>query len=59
MPKLTTKDVDSRVSKHEAVCAERYTDIMFRMARVEKIVMGTAGALIAGMAMIIWQTLQH
>jgi hypothetical protein len=55
----TVKDVDSRVSQHEAVCAERYQGIMYRMDRMEKGIIAASFVLICGMATIIWNGLGH
>lgn len=37
---------DRRLSVHEAVCAERHKSIGERLTRIEKILMGSAGATI-------------
>lgn len=39
-------DVDSRLTTHEAVCAERYAGINARLKRLETILLGSAGAII-------------
>ncbi len=39
-------DVDSRLSTHEAVCAERYAGIWARLKRLESILVTAAGAII-------------
>ena len=36
----------AQLDKHEAVCKERYEQINARLKRLERIVMGTAGATI-------------
>ena len=38
--------VDSKLTMHEAVCAERYLSICARLKRLETIVMSTAGMII-------------
>lgn len=38
--------VETKLSVHEAVCAERYAGINARLKRLEKILIGTAGAII-------------
>ena len=43
------QDLDKRVATHEAICAERYGQIIQRMGRIEKIMLGVAGALILGL----------
>jgi len=37
---------EARLSTHEAVCAERYEGIQFRLGRMEKMFVGSAGAII-------------
>jgi hypothetical protein len=39
-------DVDSRLTTHEAVCAERYAGIWARLKRLESILITSAGAII-------------
>jgi hypothetical protein len=39
-------EVESRLSTHEAVCAERYAGINARLKRLEQILIGSAGAII-------------
>lgn len=53
-PTVTT--VEARISEHEAVCAERYAGIIYRMNRIEKVIIGSAVILICSMATIIWNT---
>lgn len=38
--------VESRLSTHEAVCAERYTGINARLKRLEQILIAATGAII-------------
>ncbi len=38
--------VESRLSTHEAVCAERYTGINARLKRLEQILLAATGAII-------------
>ena len=38
--------MDTRLSVHEAVCAERYAGINARLKRLETILIGSAGAII-------------
>lgn len=45
----TIDNLNVRLTAHEAVCAERYSNIMSRMNRIEKIMLLTAGALIVGL----------
>lgn len=39
-------DVEVRLSTHEAVCAERWTETILRIKRIEHILIGAAGAII-------------
>ena len=39
-------DIDSRLTTHEAVCAERYAGIWARLKRLETIMITSAGAMI-------------
>jgi len=38
--------VESKLSTHEAVCAERYTGINARLKRLEQILLAATGAII-------------
>lgn len=40
-------ELESRLSTHEAVCAERYAGINARLKRLETILLGSAGFIIA------------
>ena len=39
-------EVESKLSVHEAVCAERYLGINARLKRLEQIMIGSAGFII-------------
>ena len=52
-PKKTVTAVASEISQHEAVCAQRYLDIMSRINRMEAVMLGATGVLICGMAALI------
>lgn len=52
-------ETEARLNSHEAVCAERYEQIKARLRRLEGIMMKGCGALLAGMAAIIWSFLTH
>ena len=39
-------EVETRLSVHEAVCAERYLGINARLKRLEQIIIASAGAII-------------
>lgn len=49
-----TQNVSSRLSSHEAVCAERYAQINGRLKRIEIILIKSAGIMIFAMAAAIW-----
>lgn len=40
-------ELEARLSTHEAVCAERYAGINARLKRLETILIGSAGFIIA------------
>jgi hypothetical protein len=44
----TVNELDGRLGTHEAVCAERYSQINARLKRIEKILMWAAGAFMTG-----------
>ena len=52
---VTAKDVEARVNTHEAVCAERWKETIARIKRLEMIMIGSAGAVIALMAGMLWK----
>jgi len=47
-------DMETKLSVHEAICAERYVGINAQLKRIEMILFSTAGALILGLAAIAW-----
>jgi hypothetical protein len=48
----TVKDVDARLDTHEAVCAERWRETILRIKRLEAVMVGAAGGIIAMLATI-------
>ena len=54
----TAPEVGSKLSTHEAVCAERYTSINARLKRLESILLAGAGVIIMSLAAIAWQVAQ-
>jgi len=54
---MATKTVAAKLSEHEAVCAERYTQINSRLKRIEVILIKTAGVMIIAMAGVIWASI--
>ena len=54
----TANEVGSKLSTHEAVCAERYASINARLRRLEGILLAGAGMIITSLAAIAWQVAQ-
>lgn len=46
-------ELEARLSTHEAVCAERYAGINARLKRLETILIGSAGFIIAVLVGIV------
>lgn len=55
----TATDVAARIETHEAVCAERWKQILSRMSRMETVIYGAVTALLSGMGVMIWQLLSR
>jgi hypothetical protein len=51
----TVKDIEGKLNTHEAVCAERWKETIERIKRLELVMITGAGAVIVGMAGIIWK----
>jgi|TARA_R110002020_G_C15981059_1_gene748461 hypothetical protein len=51
----TVKEVEAKFNTHEAVCAERWKETIERIKRLEMIMIGSAGAVIALMAGMLWK----
>jgi len=49
------EDVNTRLTTHEAVCAERWKETIERIKRLELIMISSAGALIFLMAGMLWK----
>lgn len=47
--------VEARLNSHEAVCEVRYESICTRLKRLEQILIGTAGFIIATLLMIVFK----
>ena len=47
-------EVERQLSIHEAVCAERYNQIISRMQSVERVLYAAATAMIGALAYIAW-----
>ena len=46
MTKPTVQSLKAELDTHEAVCAERWKETILRIKRIERIMIGTAGATI-------------
>lgn len=46
MSRPTVTDVKHQIDTHEAVCAERWTETIERIKRVEAVLVGGGGAII-------------
>jgi len=60
MTKLTIADTNTKISetnakleKHEAVCAERWRETIYRIKRLEFLILTTLLSIIVGMASIL------
>jgi hypothetical protein len=49
---MTDKDLNLRLSTHEAVCAERWRETILRIKRLEAVMIGSCGFIIALLASI-------
>lgn len=47
MSRPTVHEVKSQIDTHEAVCAERWLETINRVKRLEVVMMGSAGFIIA------------
>ena len=54
MSKLSVAQVNAKIESHEAVCAERWLEIINRVKRVEHFIVATLITLVIGMAGIIF-----
>jgi cell division protein FtsL len=54
MSKLTIAEVNAKIEKHEAVCAERWLEVLHRVTRLEQFVLITLITLVLSMAGIIF-----
>ena len=53
MTRLTIAEVNSKIEKHEAVCAERWRETIYRTKRLEFLILTTLLSIIVGMASIL------
>ena len=54
MSKMTVAEVNAKIEKHEAVCAERWLEVLHRVTRLEQFVLITLITLVLSMAGIIF-----
>jgi|TARA_R100000808_G_scaffold16457_1_gene37144 cell division protein FtsL len=54
MSKMTVADINAKIEKHEAVCAERWLEILHRVTRLEQFILITLITLVLSMAGIIF-----
>lgn len=54
MSKMTVAEVNSKIEKHEAVCAERWLEVLHRVTRLEQFILITLITLVLSMASIIF-----
>ena len=55
MTRISAERVKAKLDTHEAVCAERWKETIFRIKRLEVIILSSAGALILLMAGMMWR----
>jgi hypothetical protein len=53
------QDLDKRLSVHEAVCAQRYEELLMRLGRMEKIMLGAVGTVLLAFLGIVLSRLFH
>jgi hypothetical protein len=46
-------EIEARLNSHEAVCAFRYESINARLKRLEKIIIASAGFIIASLVAVV------
>ena len=51
----TVKDVQSKLSTHEAVCAERWRETIVRIKRLEVVIVAGAGSTLLLLAGMVWK----
>ena len=54
MSKMTVAQVNAKIESHEAVCAERWLEMLNRVKRIEHFILATLITLVVGMASIIF-----
>ena len=54
MRKMTVATLNTKIESHEAVCAERWLEVIHRVARVEHFILITLITLVISMAGILF-----
>ena len=54
MKKLSVAEVNAKIESHEAVCAERWLEVINRVKRLEHFIVATLITLVVGMAGILF-----
>ena len=54
MKKLSVAEVNAKIENHEAVCAERWLEVINRVKRLEHFIVATLITLVIGMAGILF-----
>ena len=57
MTKLTIAEVNAKIEKHEAVCAERWLEVLHRVTRLEQFILITLITLVLSMASIVFKVI--
>jgi hypothetical protein len=52
-------EIESRLDSHEAVCTLRYEMLCARLKRLEGILIKACGAMLVGMAGVVYSSLVH
>jgi len=58
MSKLTIAQVNAKIEKHEAVCAERWLEVIHRVTRLEQFILITLFTLVMSMAGIVFKVIR-
>ena len=57
MSKLTIAQVNAKIEKHEAVCAERWLEVIHRVTRLEQFILITLFTLVMSMAGLVFKVI--
>jgi len=55
MSKMTVATINNKIENHEAVCSERWLEIINRVKRLEHFILATLITLVVGMAGILFK----